>query len=174
MTAAIALMGSLQHNIPGLKLWIVKSFVIFLPIIYNNALFSYVKSRTQTCPLSSSPILSHADEYFSPYYIETWRHQWTRLSLILVSGLTSLWWQAIRWIDTVSLLPGPLWIMETQTDTETSHWRRLPTPCECFSSRFQCIKTVLKPCADNGNFVLIVLLCCLRWILCRFNPSLTR
>ena len=161
-----------------MKLWIVKSFVIFLPIIYNNAFFFLMWNlvlRHVRCPhllfyrtqmsISLPITLKPGDAHI---------HQWTRLSLILVSGLTSLWCQAIRWIVTVSLLPGPLWIMETQTDTEMSHWRRLPTPCGCFSSRFQCIKTVLKPCADNGNFVLIVLLCCLRWILCRFYPSLTR
>ena len=161
-----------------MKLWIVKSFVIFLPIIYNNAFFFL-------CEISYSDMSVVLISYFIAC-------RWVFLSLlhwnlatriyisepgcllILVSGLTSLWCQAILWIDTVSLLPGPLWIMETQTDTETSHWRWLPTHCECFSSRFQCIKTVFKPCADNGNFVLIVLLCCLRWILCRFNPSLTR
>ena len=87
MTAAIALKGSFQHNIPGYctKLCIVKSCVIFLPIIYNNAFFSDVKSRTQTCPLSSSPILSHADEYFSPYYIETWRRAYTSVNQIAIT-----------------------------------------------------------------------------------------
>ena len=40
-------------------------------------------------------------------------HQWTILSLFLVSGLTSFWYQAILWTDTDWLSPGPLWIMET-------------------------------------------------------------
>ena len=47
--------------------------------------FSFVKSRTQTCPLSSSPILSHADEYFSPYYIETWRRTYTSVNQIVIN-----------------------------------------------------------------------------------------
>ena len=87
MTAAIALMGSLQHNIPGLYKVVNCQIVCNIPPnhIWQCIFFSFVKSRTQTCPLSSSPILSHADEYFSPYYIETWRRAYTSVNQIVIN-----------------------------------------------------------------------------------------
>ena len=86
MTAAIASMGSLQHNIPGLYKVVNCQIVCNIPPNHIwQCIFSYVKSRTQTCPLSSSPILSHGDEYFSPYYIETWRRAYTSVNQIVIN-----------------------------------------------------------------------------------------